>query len=99
MHYVGGGRAVALSVPNAQIPGIQILATSLFGSPSFIRENILERSFAISPKMVDDIRVALVPGCNPDHLHPSHHEVSTPHQHTKHDSEDNVAAEIVVERN
>ncbi|KAG0623264.1 hypothetical protein M758_3G160500 [Ceratodon purpureus] len=59
---VGSGHAETLSVLNAQNPGIQLMATSLFGSSPFIRDDVLERAFGISHDTQEQIRMALVPG-------------------------------------
>jgi quercetin dioxygenase-like cupin family protein len=58
----GSGQSETVSVLNAQSPGIQLIATSLFGSSPFISEAILSKAFGVSAAVVDEIRKALVPG-------------------------------------
>jgi quercetin dioxygenase-like cupin family protein len=58
---VGGGRAVSVSVLNGQNPGVQLMASALFGSTPAIKDEVLSKGFGISTEEVDAIKKAFQP--------------------------------------
>ncbi|KAG0591611.1 hypothetical protein KC19_1G188000 [Ceratodon purpureus] len=57
----GSGAAVTLSVLNAQNPGIQIIASSLFGSTPAIQTGVLSKAFGISDATTEAIKKGFMP--------------------------------------
>jgi quercetin dioxygenase-like cupin family protein len=58
---VGGGRAVSVSVLNGQNPGVQLMASALFGSTPAIKDEVLSKGFGISTEEVQTIKKAFQP--------------------------------------
>jgi quercetin dioxygenase-like cupin family protein len=58
---VAGGRAVSVSVLNGQNPGVQLMASALFGSTPAIKDEVLSKGFGISTEQVDAIKKAFQP--------------------------------------
>lgn len=52
----GKGTAMSISSLNAQNPGVQLIAPSLFGSMPGIKNAVLEKGFGISSGEVDEIK-------------------------------------------
>ena len=58
---VGGGHAVSVSVLNGQNPGVQLMASALFGSTPEIKDEILSKGFGITTEEVHAIKKAFQP--------------------------------------
>ena len=58
---VAGGHAVSVSVLNGQNPGVQLMASALFGSTPEIKDEVLSKGFSISTEQVDAIKKAFQP--------------------------------------
>ncbi|KAF8408003.1 hypothetical protein HHK36_007143 [Tetracentron sinense] len=56
---VGKGKALFLPAFNSQLPGIEILATTLFASTPPIPNDVLTKGFLIDAKVISDIRSKL----------------------------------------
>lgn len=58
---VGGGHAVSVSVLNGQNPGVQLIASALFGSTPEIKDAVLSKGFGITAEEVHAIKKAFQP--------------------------------------
>ena len=58
---VAGGYAVSVSVLNGQNPGVQLIASALFGSTPEIKDEVLSKGFSISTEEVHAIKKAFQP--------------------------------------
>ncbi|KAG0631012.1 hypothetical protein M758_1G220600 [Ceratodon purpureus] len=58
---VGSGHAVTVSVLNAQNPGVQLMASALFGSTPEIKDEVLSRAFGIKDDMTKMIKKGFMP--------------------------------------
>ena len=58
---VGSGHAVTVSVLNAQNPGVQLMASALFGAQPEIEDEVLSRAFGIKDEMTKMIKKGFMP--------------------------------------
>lgn len=58
---VAGGHAVSVSVLNGQNPGVQLIASALFGSTPAISDEVLSKGFSITTDEVDAIKKSFQP--------------------------------------
>ena len=58
---VGSGHAVSVSVLNGQNPGVQLMASALFGSTPEIKDEVLSKGFGITTEQVHAIKKAFQP--------------------------------------
>ncbi|KAG0625604.1 hypothetical protein M758_2G067900 [Ceratodon purpureus] len=58
---VGSGHAVTVSVLNSQNPGVQLMASALFGATPEIKDEVLSRAFGIKDDMTKMIKKGFVP--------------------------------------
>lgn len=52
---IGNGSASAITAFNSQLPGTQVLASSLFGSSPAVPEDVLAKAFQINTTVVEEI--------------------------------------------